>query len=46
MTNNISASQSNFIPDLITSPTLPIPTAAYLHIPFCRSRCYYCDFPI
>ncbi|MGL5940751.1 MAG: radical SAM family heme chaperone HemW [Waterburya sp.] len=46
MTNNISTSQFNFIPDLIASPTLPIPTAAYIHIPFCRSRCYYCDFPI
>lgn len=22
------------------------PVAAYLHIPFCRRRCYYCDFPI
>jgi coproporphyrinogen III oxidase-like Fe-S oxidoreductase len=26
--------------------SLSTPLNAYVHIPFCRRRCFYCDFPI
>lgn len=37
-------------PDRGSQPQIPItaapPMAAYVHIPFCRRRCYYCDFAV
>ncbi|KAI3880928.1 hypothetical protein MKW92_040802 [Papaver armeniacum] len=35
-----------FRPSAVRDNVLSYPTSAYIHLPICRKRCHYCDFPI
>ncbi|MBC7883101.1 MAG: coproporphyrinogen III oxidase [Anaerolineae bacterium] len=43
---DIPPTKSATLPQISTEQPSILPTAAYLHIPFCQTHCRYCDFAV
>lgn len=41
-----AAQQPQHVADDMLEAVAEAPMAAYIHLPFCKHKCFYCDFPV